>query len=139
MSKIRQRTGHKRTMMLLEQRILQADAHRKCISVETVRGGMDVYFGAKHDAVEFVGYLSSVAPIRSRESTKARNKILVSTDNHSNVRNTQHTVAIDVPTLCRDDLVALPKGTGNRLQGTIAVVQRVTSVVQFVGPSSGQT
>ncbi|CAM9647966.1 unnamed protein product [Hapterophycus canaliculatus] len=30
---IRQRTGHKRTMMLLEQRILQADAHRKCISV----------------------------------------------------------------------------------------------------------
>ena len=30
---IRQRTGHKRTMLLLEQRILQADAHRKCISV----------------------------------------------------------------------------------------------------------
>ncbi|CAM9543953.1 unnamed protein product, partial [Ectocarpus sp. 12 AP-2014] len=144
---IRQRAGHKRTMMLLEQRILQADAHRKCISVETVRGGMDVYFGAKHDAVEFVGYLSSVAPIRSRESTKARKRrrhssaggLLVSTDNHSNVRNTQHTVAVDVPTLCRDDLVALPRGSGNRLQGTIAVVQRVTSVVQFVGPSSGQT
>lgn len=30
---IRQRTGHKRTMMLLEQRILQADAHRKCFNV----------------------------------------------------------------------------------------------------------
>ncbi|CAN0253120.1 unnamed protein product [Pylaiella littoralis] len=131
---IRQRTGHKRTMMLLEQKILQADAHRHCISVETVRGGMDVYFGAKHDAVEFVGFISSVAPIRSRESTK-----LVSTDNHSNVRNSQHTVAIDVPTLCRDDVVALPKSAGNRLQGTVVVVQKVTSVVQFVGPSSGET
>eukprot|EP00903_Cladosiphon_okamuranus_P022089 g20312.t1 len=131
---IRQRTGHKRTMLLLEQRILQADAHRKCVSVVTVRGGMDVYFGAKHDAVEFVGFLSSVAPIRSRESTK-----LVSTDNHSNVRNSQHTIAVDVPTLCRDDLVALPRSAGNRLQGTIALVQRVTSVVQFVGPATGET
>lgn len=64
---------------------------------------------------------------------------LVSTDNHSNVRNTQHTIAVDVPTLCRDDLVALPRSAGNRLQGTIAVVQRVTSVVQFVGPSTAET
>lgn len=37
---------------------------------QTVRGGIDVYFGAKHDAVEFVGFLSSVAPIRPRESAK---------------------------------------------------------------------
>ena len=29
-----------------------------------------MYFGAKHDAVEFVGFLSSVAPIRPRESAK---------------------------------------------------------------------
>lgn len=64
---------------------------------------------------------------------------LVSTDNHSNVRNTQHTMAVDLPTLCRDDLVALPKGAGNRLQGSMTVVRRVTSVVQFVGPSSGET
>lgn len=33
-SQLRQRTGHKRTMLLLEQRILHADAHRKCYSVE---------------------------------------------------------------------------------------------------------
>lgn len=64
---------------------------------------------------------------------------LVSTDNHSNVRNSQHTIAVDVPTLCRDDLVALPRSAGNRLQGTIAVVQRVTSVIQFMGPSTGET
>lgn len=64
---------------------------------------------------------------------------LVSTDNHSNVRNSQHTIAVDIPTLCRDDLVILPKGAGNRLQGTLCVVHRVTSVVQFVGPFSGET
>lgn len=31
---------------------------------------MDVYFGGRQDAAEFVSFLSSVAPIRSRESAK---------------------------------------------------------------------
>eukprot|EP00904_Undaria_pinnatifida_P005794 jgi/Undpi1/2344/HiC_scaffold_13.g05727.m1 len=130
---IRQHTAHKRTMLVLEQRILKADAHRKCLSVETVRGGIDVYFGAKHDATEFVNFLSSVAPIRCKESAK-----LISTDVKSNIRNSQLTMAVELPYLCRDDLVVLPKSAGNRLQGTLCVVQKVTSVVQCIGPSSGK-
>ncbi|CAN0435333.1 unnamed protein product [Ascophyllum nodosum] len=95
---------------------------------------MDVLFGTKNEATEFVSFLGSVAPIRTRESTK-----LVSTDNHSNIRNTQHTVAVDIPTLCRDDLVVLPKAVGNRLQGSLCLVHRITSVVQFLSPLSGET
>ncbi|CAN0380243.1 unnamed protein product, partial [Laminaria digitata] len=88
---------------------------------------------AKHDATEFVNFLSSVAPLRCKESAK-----LISTDVKSNIRNSQLTMAVELPSLCRDDLVVLPKSAGNRLQGTLCIVQKVTSVVQCIGPSSGQ-
>jgi nonsense-mediated mRNA decay protein 3 len=47
---VRQRVGHKRTFLYLEQLILKHGAHRGCLSIETFRDGMDFYFPDKGKA-----------------------------------------------------------------------------------------
>lgn len=37
---------------------------------QAVRGGMDLFFVSRQDAAEFVSFLSTLAPVRSKESTK---------------------------------------------------------------------
>ncbi len=61
---VRQRVGHKRTFLYLEQLILKHGAHRGCLSIETFRDGMDFYFPDKGKAARFVTFLDNVVPIK---------------------------------------------------------------------------
>ena len=61
---VRQRVGHKRTFLYLEQLILKHGAHRGCLSIETFRDGMDFYFPDKGKAARFVSFLENVVPIK---------------------------------------------------------------------------
>jgi len=61
---VRQRVGHKRTFLYLEQLILKHGAHRGCLSIETFRDGMDFYFPDKGKAKRFITFLESVVPIK---------------------------------------------------------------------------
>lgn len=51
---VRQRVGHKRTFLYLEQLILKHGAQRGCLSIETFRDGMDFYFPDKGKAARLV-------------------------------------------------------------------------------------
>ena len=51
---VRQRVGHKRTFLYLEQLILKHGAQRGCLSIETFRDGMDFYFPDKGKAARYV-------------------------------------------------------------------------------------
>ena len=63
---VRQRVGHKRTFLYLEQLILKHGAHRGCLSIETFRDGMDFYFPDKGKAARFISFLENVVPIKVR-------------------------------------------------------------------------
>ena len=65
---VRQRVGHKRTFLYLEQLILKHGAHRGCLSIETFRDGMDFYFPDKGKAARFISFLENVVPIKVRVS-----------------------------------------------------------------------
>ena len=61
---VRQRVGHKRTFLYLEQLILKHGAHRGCLSIETFKDGMDFYFPDKGKAARFISFLEDVVPMK---------------------------------------------------------------------------
>ena len=61
---VRQRVGHKRTFLYLEQLILRHGAHRGCLSIETFKEGMDFYFPDKGKAARFMSFLEDVVPLK---------------------------------------------------------------------------
>ena len=63
---VRQRVGHKRTFLYLEQLILKHGAHRGCLSIETFKDGMDFYFPDKGKAARFISFLEDVVPMKVR-------------------------------------------------------------------------
>ena len=69
---VRQRVGHKRTFLYLEQLILKHGAHRGCLSIETFKDGMDFYFPDKGKAARFISFLEDVVPIKVRSLLKCQ-------------------------------------------------------------------
>jgi len=133
---VRQHVRHKRTFLYLEQLILKHQAHRNCISIETFRDGMDFYFPDKGKSAKFMSFLESVVPTQVRSSKK-----LISTDVKSNISNYKHTNLVEIPPVCKNDLILLSKKMANNL-GNIArlvIVKNVTSLIRLLDPLTGQT
>ena len=86
---VRQRVGHKRTFLYLEQLILKHGAHRGCLSIETFRDGMDFYFPDRGKANRFISFLESVVPIKVRCFCFIENKNQIQTlENREHPLNT---------------------------------------------------
>jgi len=133
---VRQRVGHKRTFLYLEQLILKHGAHRGCLSIETFRDGMDFYFPDKGKAARFISFLEDVVPIKVKSSKK-----LIGTDDKSNVSNFKYTNLVEICPLCKDDLLFLPKKLARNL-GNISrcvLVKNISNVIHLVDPLTGQT
>jgi nonsense-mediated mRNA decay protein 3 len=108
-----------------------AQIRKNCISVDTSKQGFDFYFLTVSDALSFSSYLARVAPLKIKTTKK-----LVSADVKSNTANMKYTVACDMVPLCRDDLVLVHKGArGCQITGRLALVTKMSSVVQFVDAS----
>ncbi|KAL7468885.1 hypothetical protein ACHAXS_009117 [Conticribra weissflogii] len=133
---VRQRVGHKRTFLYLEQLILKHGAHRGCLSIETFKDGMDFYFPDKGKAARFISFLEDVVPMKVKSSKK-----LIGTDDKSNVSNYKYTNLVEICTLCKDDLLFLPKklalSIGNISR--LVLVKNVSNVIHVIDPLSGQT
>jgi len=133
---VRQRVGHKRTFLYLEQLILKHGAHRGCLSIETFRDGMDFYFPEKNKAARFISFLENVVPLKVKMSKK-----LIGTDDKNNVSNFKYTNYVEICPLCKDDLLYLPAKTARNL-GNIArcvLVKNISNVIHVIDPLSGQT
>lgn len=163
---VRQRVQHKRTFLYLEQLILKHGAHRGCLSIETFRDGMDFYFPDKGKANRFISFIEQNVPIKVRqllfhlqcffyslfnekliesvvlhsEQNKSSKK-LISTDVKSNISNYKFTNLIEICTLCKDDLLYLPKKTANNLGNIsrLVLVKNISNVINLVDPFTGQT
>lgn len=133
---VRQRVGHKRTFLYLEQLILKHGAHRGCLSIETFRDGMDFYFPDKGKAARFIAFLENVVPAKVKTSKK-----LIGTDDKSNTANIKYTNLVEICPLCKDDLLYLPvrmaRNMGN-ISRTV-LVKNISNLIHLVDPLSGQT
>lgn len=133
---VRQRVGHKRTFLYLEQLILKHGAHRGCLSIEAFKDGMDFYFPDKGKAARFICFLENVVPIKTKVSKK-----LIGTDDKSNVSNFKYTSLVEICPLCKDDLIYLPSKTARHM-GNIAqlvLVKNISNLIHFIDPLTGQT
>jgi nonsense-mediated mRNA decay protein 3 len=133
---VRQRVGHKRTFLYLEQLILKHGAHRGCLSIETFRDGMDFYFPDRGKASRFICFLESVVPVRVKMSRK-----LIGIDDKSNTANYKFTNFVEICPLCKDDLLYLPAKLARTLGNIprIVLVKNVSSLIHLIDPLSGQT
>jgi len=128
---IRQKVGHKRTFMYLEQVILKNKAHSKALNVKEHPEGVDFYFANKSQALTLADFIKTVIPAKIKQS-----KQLVSHDQHSNLYNYKYTFMIELAPVCKEDLIVLDKETSKNLGGIGPVVlcHKLSSKIHLVDP-----
>jgi len=133
---VRQRVGHKRTFLFLEQLILKHGAHRGTLNIEAFRDGMDFYFPDKGKGARFITFLENVVPIKVKASKK-----LISTDDKSNVSNYKYTNLVEICPLCKEDLLYLPARTARNIGNIsrLVLVKNITNQIHVIDPLTGQT
>ncbi|CAI2387566.1 unnamed protein product [Moneuplotes crassus] len=109
---LRQKVGHKRTFMFLEQLILKNKVHEKCLNVEEKDDGLNFYFRDKARAMGLMEFVQNQIVVRVKQSNK-----LVSHDEKKGTSNSKFTISIDIAPVCKDDLVLLPKKLSRDLGG----------------------
>lgn len=106
------------------------DLRKTVLKIDSSRHGLDFYFLSLPQAQHFAHFLSRLAPLKIKTSSK-----LVSTDVKSNTANIKYTLTCDVVPLCRDDLVLVQKESRSLLGGRLALVTKVASVVHMIDAS----
>lgn len=109
---VRQRSEHRKTLMFLEQLILQHKAHKNMIQLQNVKDGLDFFFHRERDAQDFVAFLKTWVVAKHQES-----KHLVSHNAQSTTYRFKRTTCVEVCPVCPEDLVYLPKKIAQALGG----------------------
>lgn len=123
---------HKRTMLYLEQLILKHGAHRQASGIATVPGaGLDFFFRERNMARTLVNFLGQMVPMKTTDSRQ-----LISTDMKSNVEKYKFSTIVEIPPICKDDLVCMPDPTARKMadMGNFAICTGVTNVIAVVDP-----
>lgn len=130
---IRQKVPHKRTFLYLEQLILKHNAHVDTISIKENKDGLDFYYAKQNHAVKMLDFLSSTVPIKYKKSEE-----LITADIHSGTSVYKFTYSVEIASICKDDLVVLPKKLA-RSMGNISrlvLCSKISNSIQFVDPSN---
>lgn len=130
------RNDSKKGLAALEMALAKNKAIRQhVLKIDTKKNGFDFYFLSNTHAQTFTNFLQRIAAMRIQRTTK-----MVSADNHSNTANMKTTFMAQMVPLCRDDLVLIhKKASGSKLAGSLALVTKVSSTIQFVGASPKRT
>lgn len=101
--------------------------------VKDVENGLDFYYGTRSGAHKLVEFLSSMLPIRSKDSRK-----LISQDDHSNTKNYKFTLYAEIVPVCKHDLVVLPQKLCNLLGGISPLVLciKISTHIHLLDPST---
>eukprot|EP01130_Rhizamoeba_saxonica_P017639 TRINITY_DN8594_c0_g1_i1.p1 TRINITY_DN8594_c0_g1~~TRINITY_DN8594_c0_g1_i1.p1 ORF type:complete len:528 (-),score=120.52 TRINITY_DN8594_c0_g1_i1:105-1562(-) len=132
-AQVRQKVYHKRTFYWLEQVILKHKAHLDCVSVQEFSDGLDFYFTSQSHCMKFVDFLQAVIPLRYKTS-----KHQISADLKSNTYNYKYTYSIEIPPICKEDLVCLPKRFQRALGGIfpLVVCYKLSNSICVIDPFS---
>ena len=116
MVQVRQRAVHKKTFLFLEQLMIRAKAHDKAIKIQEVPDGLDFYFSHRNHSTALMGFLNDVIPSKYKES-----KELVSHDVQTSIYNYKYSFVLEIPKICKDDLILMPKALTKELGGVNAL------------------
>ena len=133
---VRQRAPHKKTFLYLEQMMLKAKVHDKCTQIKEVPDGLDFYFTNKNHSTQLINFLQSNVPHKFKES-----KELVSHDVHSAIYNYKFTFLLEMPKICKDDLVIMPRPLCKELGGVnaLGVCIKITNCIHLYDPVTLRT
>ena len=79
-------------------------AHEKAISISQAKDGLDFYFKDRSSAIRLIEFIRGKFPTTFQKSKK-----LVSHDTHSNTYKYKYVFCINLPKVCKNDLVVFPK------------------------------
>lgn len=126
---VRQRTTHKKTFFYLEQIILKHKMHQTCTKISDNPNGLDFFYSSKQEARKFTDFLLNMLPCRYQTAQQ-----LISHDVHNNTYNYKTTFSVEIPAVCKDDIVCLPKKVAQQLgnMGQLAICLRVTNCIHLI-------
>ncbi|KAK8794756.1 hypothetical protein WA158_001737 [Blastocystis sp. Blastoise] len=124
---LRQKVEHKRTLLNLEQIIIQKHLHKNASDVDLSSSGLDFYFQKKGDAITFMNSIKSLCILNSIHSSRQ----VVSQDIHNNVYKNRYTYKIDIPTVCKEDIVIIPKSLYSGYNNVL-LCTRISSSMRFI-------
>lgn len=130
-SQVRQKVDHKRTFLYLEQIILKHKMHEKALNIKETPEGVDFFFKSRSNAASFADFVSSVLPMRVKES-----KRLISHDQWSNLYNYKYTYMIEIAPICKDDLIILDTEQMKELGGIgpLLLCTKVATNIHLLDP-----
>lgn len=135
-AQVRQRVTHKRTFYWLEQLILHHQAHMNTLGIKESPEGLDFYFSTLSHAKQFIDFLQQVVPIRYSQSKK-----LVGHDMKSNIFSYKWSISVELPPICKEDVVCIPTKLSNQLGGfsPLALVHKLSNQIHLLDPWTLQT
>jgi len=135
-AQVRQRVSHKRTFYWLEQLILHHSAHQNTLSIKESPDGLDFYFNSLSHCKQFIEFLQQVVPIRYQQSKK-----LISHDAKNNTHSYKFSFSVEMPPICKEDLVCLPPRLSSQLGGfsPLSLVYKVSNQLHLLDPWTLQT
>lgn len=128
---VRQRALHKKTFLYLEQVMLKLGIHSKAQKIEEEPDGLNFFFKNKNHSNGVLEFFHSNVPNTVKDS-----KELVSHDIHEGTYSYKYSTILQIPKVCRDDLLILPKQLCNELGGVnaLGVCYKITSVIHCYDP-----
>lgn len=93
--------------------------------------GMNFYFKSKSQAQKLIDFLNGAVPHKNKES-----KELVSHDTKNNSYNYKYTFYFEMPKICKDDLVILPKRLAKEVGGVnrLGICYKITTKIHMFDP-----
>lgn len=92
------------------------------------KDGLNFFFGKKNHASAMINFLQNHVPYRKKTS-----KDLISHDEHERSYNYKYTYFLEMPKICKDDLIVMPKKLCGELGGinALAICYRVSFFLYF--------
>src|SRR5690606_11341525 len=119
-----------------EQLMLKHNAHRDAVNIVEVKDGLDFFYSQRNHATKLVGFLTAVAPVKSKKSEE-----LISQDIHTSTKSFKFTYSVELVPICKDDLVCLPiklsRSIGNI--SPLTICQKVGNALHVLDPNTLQT
>lgn len=146
---LRQKVKHKKTFLFLEQMILKNNAHAKCIKVTDdgkfhlfvnliiyIDDGLNFYFRHSPDALNLMEFIQNQVIVRIKQGSK-----LISHDERNGTVNKKLSISIEIPPICRDDLVLLPSKLSRECGGIgpLVLCYKISKVINIVDPITMET
>ena len=130
---LRQKAENRKTFFYLEQLLLKHGLHKKASKIVSEKWGIDFFFNKRVDAIKLTEFIQAYFPTVTKES-----KELISHKIHSAEYNNKYTTVIEIPRICKDDLVILPKKLCKEFGGmnNMAVCYKIGNSIHLYDPVS---